>query len=144
MWRLTASHALPLAPRRWASSEAPALAGRMQQVRTPTLAPVPRPHPLPTSTRAPHAPQELEQIFGAAAPAPAPPPRREPDAATRKRKMVRRMVEHALPNYMETNFQTMSLVLTRAPKLRDFPHERVYTPEGIDLLFRHYYKNKRS
>ena len=76
--------------------------------------------------------------------APAPPPLRAPKPAAQKKKFVRRMVEHALPNYLETSFRTMSIVLTRAPKLADFPHERLYTPEGIDLLFRHYYKNKRS
>ena len=40
--------------------------------------------------------------------------------------------------------RTMQFVLTRAPKLADFPRERMYRPESIDLLFRHYYKNRRS
>ena len=34
--------------------------------------------------------------------------------------------------------------MTRAPRLADFPRERMYNPEAIDLLFRHYYKNARS
>ena len=34
------------------------------------------------------------------------------------------MPDHLLPNYMEANFRTMQFVLTRAPKVSDFPKER--------------------
>ena len=54
------------------------------------------------------------------------------------------MPDHIVPPFIEANFRTMTFVLTRAPKLADFPRERMYRPESIDLLFRHYYKNRRS
>jgi len=53
------------------------------------------------------------------------------------------MPDHVIPGYIEANFRTMKFVMTRAPRLSDFPRERVYLPESIDLLFRHYYKNAR-
>lgn len=54
------------------------------------------------------------------------------------------MPDHMLPPYIEANFRLMTFVLTRAPKLADFPRERLYRPESIDLLFRHYYRNSRA
>ena len=92
-------------------------------------------------------PQELQQLFGSTKPAAAPPP--VPAAAAKKagrpaKALVRRMPEHMLPPYIEANFRLMTFVLTRAPKLSDFPRERLYRPESIDLLFRHYYRNSRA
>ena len=34
------------------------------------------------------------------------------------------MPEHMLPPYVEANFRTLMFVLTRAPRVRDFPHEK--------------------
>ena len=59
-------------------------------------------------------------------------------------RLLRRMPEHMLPPYIEANFRLMTFVLTRAPKMSDFPRERLYRPESIDLLFRHYYMSKRA
>ena len=98
--------------------------------------------------------QELQGIFGkAAAPrsAPAPPPPPPPPSAAAdaskdvvKKKFVRRMPEHMLPDYIEANYRVMTFVLTRAPKRTDFPKERLYNSESLDLLQRHYYKNARA
>ena len=54
------------------------------------------------------------------------------------------MPKHVVPPYIEANFRLLTFVMTRAPRLEDFPKERMYHQEGIDLLFRHYYKNTRS
>jgi len=56
---------------------------------------------------------------------------------------VRRMADHMLPAYAEANFRIPAFVFTRTPKIRDFPRERLYTRESIDLLFRYYYKSTR-
>jgi len=93
--------------------------------------------------------QELDQLFGAANTSghssPTPPASAPPVAAPRPKKpLVRRMPDHMLPPYIEANFRLMTFVLTRAPKLADFPRERLYRPESIDLLFRHYYRNSRA
>ena len=94
---------------------------------------------------------EMRNILSAAskaagkAPLPQPPP--PPPTAgkrTTNKPLVRRMRDHVLPPYIEANFRTMQFVLTRAPKVADFPREKVYKPESIDLLFRHYYKNRRA
>ena len=94
---------------------------------------------------------ELRNVLSAASkatgkqlPQPPPPP---PPAAGKKaerKPFVRRMRDHVLPPYVEANFRTMQFVLTRAPKVADFPREKVYKPESIDLLFRHYYMNRRA
>jgi hypothetical protein len=89
------------------------------------------------------AAEATSEYGGSAAPPPRPPP--PPPQQTRKKKpLVRRMPDHILPPYLEANFRLMSFVLTRAPKLTDFPQERLYNSESIDLLFRHYYKNRRA
>ena len=54
------------------------------------------------------------------------------------------MPDHQLPGYVEANFRIMTFIVTRAPKLDDFPRERVYRSESLDLLFRHYFRNARS
>jgi hypothetical protein len=54
-----------------------------------------------------------------------PPPPPPPPKSTRKGKeFVRRMPDHVLPPYVEANFRLMTFIMTRAPKLSDFPHER--------------------
>lgn len=73
---------------------------------------------------------------------PPPPPAVKKNPA--KKQFVRKMRDHVLPPYVEANFRTMQFVMTRAPKLDDFPRERLYKRESIDLLFRHYYKNRRA
>ncbi|KOO33409.1 hypothetical protein Ctob_009947 [Chrysochromulina tobinii] len=96
--------------------------------------------------------QELQQLFGSTASksrskAAAPPPLPAAAAASSRRaakSLLRRMPEHMLPPYIEANFRLMTFVLTRAPKMSDFPRERLYRPESIDLLFRHYYMSKRA
>ena len=91
--------------------------------------------------------QELQGIFGkAAAPRSAPPPPPPPPSAAAdaskdvvKTKFVRRMPEHMLPDYIEANYRrVMTFVLTRAPKRTDFPMERLYNSESLDLLQRHH------
>ena len=72
---------------------------------------------------------------GVAAVAPPPPP---PPAKTSGKEFVRRMPSHVLPPYVEANFRLMTFIMTRAPKMEDFPQERMYTKESLDLLFRHY------
>lgn len=76
----------------------------------------------------------------------APPPAPSTPSAAKKtdKEFHRRMPKHVVPPYVEANFKLMSFVMTRAPRLEDFPKERMYTKEGIDLLFRHYYKNSRA
>ena len=99
-----------------------------------------------------HRSQELQQLFGAASAQPAGQAAATPSAlpkttaAAKKpaKALVRRMPDHIVPPFIEANFRTMQFVLTRAPKLADFPRERMYRSESIDLLFRHYYKNRRS
>ena len=78
--------------------------------------------------------------------------------------MRRKMPEHELPTYAAANFRTLQFILTRAPKGKDFPREwyaepalpprrppspsrsralhRIYRPQSIDLLFRHFYRGK--
>ena len=86
--------------------------------------------------------QELASVFGEATSIAVPRPR--PPKPGKAKPLERRMVEHVLPNYLEVDYRTTSFVMTRAPKLSDFPNERVYRKESLDLLFRHYYKNSRS
>ena len=112
---------------------------------------------------------------GTPLPAMPPPPALPPKAKASGKAIERKMPQHVLPPYVEANFRLMTFIMTRAPKLEDFPHERcaaplphtafehpphtlsplspllllvclrrMYTKEGIDLLFRHYYKNSRA
>ena len=112
---------------------------------------------------------------GTPLPAMPPPPALPPKAKAGGKAIERKMPQHVLPPYVEANFRLMTFIMTRAPKLEDFPHERcaaplphtafehpphtlsslspllllvclrrMYTKEGIDLLFRHYYKNSRA
>jgi len=53
----------------------------------------------------------------------------------------RRMVDHRIPGYIECNFRSLHFMMVRYPKVSDFPRERLYQPESLDLLYRHYYKN---
>ena len=55
----------------------------------------------------------------------------------------RRMVDHLLPPYVECNFRSLHFMMVRFPRVSDFPREKVYQPESLDLLYRHYYKNFR-
>ena len=71
---------------------------------------------------------------------PPPPPKK----TKKKKAIVRKMPDHILPPYVEANFRTMMFIMTRPPKVSDFPQEQVYRPEALDLLFRHYYRNKTS
>ena len=50
------------------------------------------------------------------------------------------MPDHELPAYAEANFRTLTFVMTRAPRVADFPRETVYRRDSLDLLFRHYYR----
>mmetsp|Transcript_31553 Transcript_31553/g.99210 ORF Transcript_31553/g.99210 Transcript_31553/m.99210 type:complete len:139 (+) Transcript_31553:10-426(+) len=52
----------------------------------------------------------------------------------------RKSPDHELPPYAEASFRTLTFVMTRAPRLADFPREPTYRRDSIDLLFRHYYK----
>lgn len=147
----------PLA--RGLSSASEKLAMRMEQVRAdhPPVSDMRAAsnylpsHPL-FSSRTSAASQELQQLFGSTASksrskAAAPPPLPAAAAASSRRaakSLLRRMPEHMLPPYIEANFRLMTFVLTRAPKMSDFPRERLYRPESIDLLFRHYYMSKRA
>lgn len=47
-------------------------------------------------------------------------------------------------SYIEGNFRTLQFILTRAPRRDDFPREKLYREDALDLLQRHYYKNTRS
>jgi|TARA_B100000524_G_scaffold245475_2_gene131687 hypothetical protein len=51
------------------------------------------------------------------------------------------MPDHELPPYCEANFRKLAFIFTRAPRRADFPKEKIYTKEAIDMLYRHYYKN---
>tara|TARA_B110001452_G_scaffold262000_1_gene261452 strand:- start:941 stop:1231 length:291 start_codon:yes stop_codon:yes gene_type:complete len=54
----------------------------------------------------------------------------------------RRMVDHRLPPYVEANHRALAFMLVRAPNLKDFPREKVYRPESIDLLYRHFFRGQ--
>ena len=56
--------------------------------------------------------------------------------------MKRKMVEHQLPPYAECNFRKLQFIFTREPRQADFPRERLYRKDSLDLLFRHFYKAK--
>lgn len=81
--------------------------------------------------------QELYALFPSAAVGPAAPEVPEPKPRTRERKMP----DHELPPYCEANFRKLAFIFTRAPRRADFPKEKIYTKEAIDMLYRHYYKN---
>ena len=53
-----------------------------------------------------------------------PPPLPSPKKKKPKKEFIRKMPEHMLPPYVEANFRTLMFVLTRAPRVRDFPHEK--------------------
>ena len=90
----------------------------------------------PSAAAEPGAPPPLPP---ATPPAPPPPPKKRAD-----KELLRRMPTHVPPPYVETNYRIMTFIMTRYPRMSDFPQERMYTKEGMDLLFRHYYKNSRS
>ena len=54
----------------------------------------------------------------------------------------RRMVDHRLPPYVEASYKSLTFMLVRAPRREDFPRERMYLPESIDLLYRHFYRGQ--
>lgn len=54
----------------------------------------------------------------------------------------RRMVDHRLPPYVEANHRALAFMLVRAPRMDDFPREKVYRPESIDLLYRHFFRGQ--
>ena len=110
------------------------LAERMQRVS-------PRKHNPLSSARVPAwwrlpcmlvAWQELSKLAGtksSSAPkpsvptSPALPALKAADSTRSKRPLIRRMPDHIIPPYIEANFRTMTFVLTRPPKLTDFPRE---------------------
>ena len=61
---------------------------------------------------------------GTPLPAMPPPPALPPKAKAGGKAIERKMPQHVLPPYVEANFRLMTFIMTRAPKLEDFPHER--------------------
>lgn len=85
--------------------------------------------------------QELGSLFGGYAAEPPPMPRQKgAQTESSLNGLRRKMPDHMLPPYAEANFRTLTFVMTRAPRLADFPRETVYRRDSLDLLFRHYYK----
>ena len=65
----------------------------------------------------------------------------KPDLAAPKRSR-RRMIDHVLPPYAACNYRTLRFIFVRTPRIKDFPRERNYRRESLDLLYRHFYKGK--
>mmetsp|Transcript_76486 Transcript_76486/g.127456 ORF Transcript_76486/g.127456 Transcript_76486/m.127456 type:complete len:113 (-) Transcript_76486:434-772(-) len=65
-----------------------------------------------------------------------------PNRPARRRPKQRAMPDHQLPPYCEANFRTLKFVYTRDPKLTDFPNNKLYRTDSLDVLFRHFYKNQ--
>ena len=59
-----------------------------------------------------------------AAALPPPPPPLSPAKAASDKEFVRRMPYHVVPPYVEVNYKLMTFIMTRAPRIEDFPHER--------------------
>jgi hypothetical protein len=86
--------------------------------------------------------RELDALFAEpdSVSPPAVPGRKGARAVTSSSGLRRKMPDHELPPYAEGNFRTLTFVMTRAPKVADFPREAVYRRDSLDLLFRHYFK----
>ena len=54
------------------------------------------------------------------------------------------MIDHVLPLYAACNYRTLRFIFVRTPRIKDFPRERNYRRESLDLLYRHFYKGKQA
>ncbi|KAL1516066.1 hypothetical protein AB1Y20_002678 [Prymnesium parvum] len=84
--------------------------------------------------------RELARLYAI----PPPSPKSSPQSSRTRRELgkdVRRMVDHVLPPYAEVDFRQPAVIFVRAPKVDDFPRERLYNKHSLDLLFRHFYRN---